>query len=215
MSPLPHALLQSLRIALVATAGVVLIGIPIAYLLARRQFTGKAVVETLLTLPLVLPPTVVGYFLLILLGHHGLLSRPLQFSILWRWYGGAVAAAVVAFPLLLLPARAAFASVDRDLEEVSRLMGANRLQVFWHISLPLAFPGIASGILLAFARALGEFGATVMVLGIQDRTNTLPIFVYEQFEQISPVGLVPAVLLLFAVTLGIIILYNRLPAGRN
>jgi len=102
-----------------------------------------------------------------------------------------------------------------DLEEVSRLMGANRLQVFWHISLPLAFPGIASGILLAFARALGEFGATVMVLGIQDRTNTLPIFVYEQFEQISPVGLVPAVLLLVAVTLGIIVLYNRLPAGRN
>jgi len=215
MSPLLHALLQSLRIASVATAGVVLIGIPIAYLLARRQFTGKAVVETLLTLPLVLPPTVVGYFLLILLGHHGLLSRPLQISILWKWYGGATAAAVVAFPLLLLPARAAFAGVDRDLEEVSRLMGANRMQVFWHISLPLAFPGIASGILLAFARALGEFGATVMVLGIQDRTNTLPIFVYEQFEQISPVGLLPAVLLLSAVTLGIIILYNRLPAGRN
>jgi molybdate transport system permease protein len=105
--------------------------------------------------------------------------------------------------------------VDRELEDVPRLIGANRLQVFWYVSLPLAMPGISAGILLAFARALGEFGATVMVLGIQDRTSTLPIYVYSQFEELNPAGLLPAVLLLTATTLGVIILYNRLPASRG
>jgi molybdate transport system permease protein len=134
---------------------------------------------------------------------------------LWTWYGAAIAAGVVAFPLLLLPARAAFAAMDRELEDVARLQGANRLQTFWHISLPLAAPGIASGILLAFARALGEFGATIMILGIQDRTNTLPIFLYEQFEELQPAGLTGAVLVLTGVTLVLISVYNRLPANRH
>jgi molybdate transport system permease protein len=215
MTPLGQALLQSLRIALTATAGVTLVGVPAAYLLARRNFPGKGIVQTLLTMPLVLPPTVVGYFLLVLLGHNGVLSHPLHFSILWTWYGAAIAAGVVAFPLLLLPARAAFAAMDRELEDVARLQGANRLQTFWHISLPLAAPGIASGILLAFARALGEFGATIMILGIQDRTNTLPIFLYEQFEELQPAGLTGAVLVLTGVTLVLISVYNRLPANRH
>jgi molybdate transport system permease protein len=214
MAPLWQALLQSLRISLCATVGVALIGVPVAYLLARRQFPGKGIVQTLLTLPLVLPPTVVGYFLLVFLGHNGLLSHPLHFSIFWTWYGAAIAAGVVAFPLLLLPARAAFAAIDRELEDVARLQGANPLQIFWHISLPLAAPGIASGVLLAFARALGEFGATVMVLGIQDRSNTLPLFVYEQFEELQPQGLLPAVIVLSGVTLIVISIYNRLPANR-
>ena len=192
-----------------------LVAVPLAYWLARRNFRGKAILETVLTLPLVLPPTVVGYFLLVLLGHNGWISRPFHFSIIWTWYGAAIAAGVVAFPLLLLPARSAFASVDRELEDVSRLLGANRLQVFWHVSLPLATRGIAGGVLLAFARALGEFGATVMVLGIRDRTMTLPIFVYDEFEDLNPKGLVPAVLLLVAVTLGVMVLYNRLPVSKE
>jgi molybdate transport system permease protein len=216
MTPLCQALVQSVRIAVSATCGVALVGIPTAYFLARRRFWGKGIVETLLTVPLVLPPTIVGYFLLVLLGHNGYLARLVHWNgIFWTWYGAALAAGVVAFPLLLLPARAAFAQVDRELEDVSRLMGANRLQVFWHVSLPLAMPGIAAGILLAFARALGEFGATVMVLGIQDRTSTLPIYVYSQFEELNPSGLLPAVLLLTATTLGVIVLYNRLPASRG
>jgi molybdate transport system permease protein len=215
MSPLWLALIQSLRIALASTAGVTLIGVPMAYLLARRNFPGKGIVQTFLTMPLVLPPTLVGYFLLVLLGHNGFLSHPFHFSILWTWYGAAVAAGVVSFPLLLLPARAAFAAMDRELEDISRLQGANRLQAFLYVSLPLAAPGIASGILLAFARALGEFGATIMILGIQDRTNTLPIFVYEQFEELRPSGLTAAVLVLTGVTLVLISVYNRLPANRH
>jgi len=210
MHALWHPLLQSLRIALLATFGAGLIAIPLAYLLARRQFPGKALAETLLTLPLVLPPTVVGYFLIVLLGHNGFLSRPLHFSIIWTWYGAAVAAGVVAFPLLFMPTRASFEGVDRELEDISRLMGANRFQVFWHVSLPLAGRGIASGFLLAFARALGEFGATVMVLGIRDSTRTLPIFVYDEFEDLNPAGVVPAVLVLLGVTLVVIVLYNHL-----
>lgn len=210
MHALWHPLLQSLRISFLATFGAGLIAIPLAYVLARRRFPGKGILETFLTLPLVLPPTVVGYFLLVLLGHNGVLSRPFHFSIIWTWYGAAVAAGVVAFPLLFMPTRASFEGVDHDLEDVSRLMGANWFQVFWHVSLPLAARGIASGFLLAFARALGEFGATVMVLGIRDSTRTLPIFVYDEFEDLNPAGLLPAVLLLVAVTFVVIILYNRL-----
>jgi len=214
MQQLWPPLIQSLRIALLATLGAAAIAIPLAYLLSRKKFPGKAAIESLLMLPLVLPPTLVGYFLLVLLGHHGLISGPFHFSIIWKWYGAALAAGVVAFPLLLMPARAAFAAVDRELEDVSRLMGANRLQVFWHISLPLASRGIASGILLAFARAMGEFGATVMVLGIQENTRTLPIFVYEQYYSFDTTGLGVAVLLMLIVTLVIVVIYNRLPAVR-
>ncbi len=215
METLWQPLIQSLRIATVATLGAMLIAVPLGYFLARKKFAGKAVLETFLTLPLVLPPTVVGYLLLVLLGHNGWLSRPFHFSVVWTWYGAAIAAGVVAFPLLLLPTRAAFVSVDRELEEVSRLMGANRLQVFWHVSIPLALRGIASGVLLAFARALGEFGATVMVLGVRDRTRTLPIFVYDEFEDLNPKGLVPAVVLLIFVTLAVMIVYNRLPISKE
>jgi molybdate transport system permease protein len=216
MNPLWQALVQSIRIALCATAGVAIVGVPLAHFLARHRFRGKGALETLLTLPLVLPPTLVGYFLLVLLGHNGWLTRPFHFrGILWTWYGAAVAAGVVAFPLLLLPAKAAFAQVDRELEDVSRLLGANRLQMFWHVSLPLAMPGIISGLLLTFARALGEFGATVMVLGVRDSSNTLPIYVYAQFEELNPAGLLPAVLLLSVTTLVIIVLYQRLPITRG
>jgi molybdate transport system permease protein len=210
MHSLWQPLFQSLRIASLATLGAGLLAVPIAYVLARRQFRGKALAETLLTMPLVLPPTVVGYFLLVLLGHNGLLSGPFHFSIIWTWWGAAVAAGVVAFPLLLMPTRASFQGVDRELEDVSRLMGANRLQTFWHVSLPLAARGIASGFLLAFARALGEFGATVMVLGIRDSTRTLPIFVYDEFEDLHPAGLVWAVLLLCGITFVILVLFSRL-----
>jgi molybdate transport system permease protein len=212
MQQLWPPLIQSLRIALLATLGAATIAVPLAYLLARKKFPGKAALETLLILPLVLPPTVVGYFLLVLLGHHGWISGPFHFSIIWKWYGAALAAGVVAFPLLLMPARAAFTGVDRELEDVSRLMGANRLQVFWYVSLPLASRGIASGILLAFARALGEFGATVMVLGIQENTRTLPILVYEQYYSFDSTGLGAAVVTLSVVTMVIVLLYHRLPA---
>jgi len=214
MQQLWQPLGQSLRIASLATLGAALVAIPLAYWLARRKFPGKSLFESLLLLPLVLPPTVVGYFLLVLLGHGGLISGPLHFSIIWKWYGAAVAAGVVAFPLLLMPARAAFAGIDREMEEIALLMGANRFQVFWQISLPLASRGIAAGLLLAFARALGEFGATVMVLGMRQDTRTLPIFVYEEYYSFDTSGLAVAVLILSMVALIVIVIYNRLPAAR-
>lgn len=175
----------SLLIASGATVIVALIGTTLAYCMANRRMWGKSLIEAALTVPLVLPPTVVGYLLLTVLSR----SRPLG-AILSRWFNGytmlfrpeaaVLAAAVVSLPLLYLPAKAAFASVDPDLQSVARLMGANRLQVFWHVSLPLARRGIASGLLLAFARAIGEFGATTMVLGNIEGRQTLPIFIYTQ-----------------------------------
>src|SRR5439155_5803480 len=161
-------LLLSLRVAIVATVLVALIGVPLAYVMARRAFAGRSVVEAVLIVPLILPPTVVGYFILMALGRRSpigmLLERWFGYSVLFHWHGAVIASAVVALPLLYLPARAAFMNLERELEDIARLMGAGPIGVFWHVSLPLARRGIASGLLLAFARALGEFGATVMVM---------------------------------------------------
>ena len=188
-----------------ATALVTVVGVTLAYLSAGKRFPGKTILEALLTLPLVLPPTVVGYFLIVLFGAHGIIPG---YSILFRPEGGILAAAVVSLPLLYLPAKAAFGAVDRDLQDTARLMGANAIQVFWHISLPSAWPGIASGLLLAFARAIGEFGATTMVLGNIQGRITLPMFIYNQYET-EPHSAAGAVWLLSILSLVMILIYNR------
>src|SRR5437667_1319304 len=178
MNDLAGAILLSLRISILATALTALIAIPLAFFLSRHRVPGRSVIETLLTLPLVLPPTVVGYALIRLLGAQsffgGWMKAQLGHTILFRIEGAVLAAVVVSLPLLFLPAKAAFASVERELEDVARLMGASPLQIFWHVSLPLARRGILSGTLLAFARSLGEFGATVMVLGVSPGRPTPP-----------------------------------------
>ena len=203
--------LLSLRIALVATLLVALIGVPLAFALARLRFPGRAIVDVLITIPLVLPPTVVGYFLIVLLGRHSVaghgLERLFGFTVMFNVGGAALAAAVVALPLLYLPAKSAFASVDRELEDIARLFGANPLQIFWHVSLPLARRGIAAGLLLAFARALGEFGATVMVFGMTRKT--LPISIYVDAEMGRMSDAAPAVMLLVAISMLVIFAYNR------
>lgn len=217
MSELWPSLLLSLRIALAATALAAVVGIPTAYLLAKRRFLGKAAVETLLMLPLVLPPTVVGYLIIELFGMQSRLGRwmdhALGWGILFTEAGAVLAGAIVAFPLLLIPARAAFAGVERDLEDVARLMGAGRLGVFWHVSLPLARRGIAGGLLLAFARALGEFGATVMVFGTVHKTLPVLIWYYNEFAGID--SAMPAVCVLLAVSLIVISIYSRSGFGRQ
>jgi molybdate transport system permease protein len=204
---------MSLKVALVATLAVTLIGVPLAYLMARRRFMGKNIIEALLVVPLVLPPTVVGYFLLMLLGSHGLIgnwiAKWFDYTLLFTWQGAVVAAAVVSLPLLYLPAKAGFAGVERELEDIARLFGAGPIRTFWHVSLPLARRGIGSGLLLAFARALGEFGATVMVLGIQRGKQTLPILIYDQYITGDVHHATGAVVLLTFVSLGVIVLYNR------
>jgi len=205
-----HAAMLSLRIALAATAVASLIGIPLAFWLARRRPIGKAIIETLITVPLVLPPTVVGYILLRALGTQSLigawLKRHFDYTILFTEEGAVLAAFVVALPLLYIPAKAAFANVDSEMEDVARLMGANRLQIFWHVSLPFARRGVMAGLMLAFARALGEFGATVMVLGTSPRLRTLPISIYLDLETGNPIG---AVLLLTAVSIVVVYVLNR------
>jgi molybdate transport system permease protein len=219
MSDLAGPLRLSLEIASLATLLTVAVAVPLAYGMARRQFAGKSVAEALIMVPLVLPPTVVGYLLIMLLGARGWIGRHLHdwfgYSILFSLEGAVLASAVVALPLLYLPAKAAFASVDRELEDVARLMGANRLQLFWHVSLPLARRGIGSGVILAFARALGEFGATVMVFGRQPRRLTLPIRVYDDYESGTIEHATAAVVALTVVSLVLIFLYNRSSAGKQ
>ncbi len=173
----------SLRVALLATALVLAAGIPLAWLLARRNFPGKDVLGAVVSLPLVLPPTVLGYYLLILLGNQSVLGRWLNrvgFPLVFTWRGAAVAAAVASFPLLFETARAAFESIDPRLEAIARTLGRPNLFIFWRITLPLAWRGILAGLALTFARALGDFGATLMVAGnIPGRTQTMSLYIYD------------------------------------
>ena len=217
MANLVSALFLSLQIALSATVIVALVGIPLAYGLARRRFVGRTLIETLLTVPLVLPPTVVGYLIILALGVRSPIGAWLNswfgYRLLFSLPGAILAAVIVSLPLLLIPARAAFASIESEYEDIARLFGASRLQTFWHVSLPLARRGIASGLLLAFARALGEFGATMMVFGHQDDRQTLPISIYQDFVGNEFSQAVPAVVLLSAVSLIVVFIYNRSPVS--
>lgn len=209
MNGLIPAFFLSIRIAALATLIAAVVGVPLAFGLARRRFSGKSVIEALILVPMVLPPTVVGYLILMMFGARGWLSPWLHgYSIIFRFEGAVLAAAFVALPMLYLPAKAGFASVEREFEDMARLMGATRLQFFWHVSLPLASRGLASGLVLAFARALGEFGATVMVFGWQPDHPTLPISIYADFIANDLTHATAAVVALSAISLGLMMLYN-------
>jgi molybdate transport system permease protein len=177
----------SLRVASAATVLIVAIGMPLAFLLARGKFPGKGLLAGILVLPLVLPPSVMGFYLLQLLGRYSLLGRFLEhtlgITIVFHWSGAVVASAVAAFPLFLLPARGAFEAIDPGLEDVARLLGRNELSVFWSVTLPLARRGLAAGVVLAFARALGDFGTTLMVAGnIPRLTQTAALAIYDAVQ---------------------------------
>jgi len=184
-------LLRTLRLSLgVATAGTLLIlpfGLFLGWLMARRSWRGKILVETLVALPLVIPPVATGLILLWLFGRHGWIGRWLYetwgWDIVFSWYAAVLAAAVMAFPLLVRSCRAAFAEVNPRLEQVAHTLGAGPWRTFFTITLPLASRGVAAGILLAFSRALGEFGATVVVAGnIPGKTATLSLSIYSLIE---------------------------------
>lgn len=171
-------------VAALSTLLILPFGVLIAWLLARYRFPGKSVVETLLALPLVMPPVATGLILLKLLGRRGPIGGPLHeelgLDIVFTWQGVVAAMAVMSFPLLVRTAQVAFERVDPLLEKSARTLGAGRLRVFFRVTLPLASGGVAGGTLLAFARALGEFGATVLVAGnIPGRTTTLPVAIYN------------------------------------
>jgi molybdate transport system permease protein len=181
----------SLFVATVAVAGSLPIGMAAAWLLARKTFWGKTLLETAINLPLVLPPVVTGYLLLVALGRRGWFGGRLEawfgLEFVFDWKGAAVASAVMAFPLLVRPIRLAFATIDPRLETASRTLGAGRLSTLWRITLPLARPGIIAGCVLAFARSLGEFGATMMIAGnIPGETRTIPLHIYTVLQ--SPAG---------------------------
>ena len=173
----------SLQVAVTATMLMVLFGIPVSYLLARRKFRGREIIDMLLTLPLVLPPTVTGYYLIILFGRSGYIGKLIYqwtgWSIMFTWYAAALAAFVVAIPLLIKTARAAIESVDNNMIQASFALGLSEFQIAVYIVLPLARKGILAGVILSFARALGEFGATLMIAGnIPGKTNTMPLAIY-------------------------------------
>ena len=164
-----------------------MLGIPLAYLLARKTFPGRTLVDLLVTLPLVLPPTVTGYYLIVLLGRRGWLGGPLYaltgWSVTFTWYAAVIAATVMAFPLLVRTARAAIESVDRDLVRAAFTLGRSEWRTALEVTLPLARKGILAGLVLAFARALGEFGATLMLAGnIPGRTTTVPLAIYTAVQ---------------------------------
>ncbi len=177
----------TIKVSLTATVFVVVIGLGLALLLARRNFPGKHVLDVLIMGPLVLPPTVLGYYLLTLLGHStfigAFLTDRLGIELIFTWKGAVVAALVAALPLFVKPARAAIEGVSREYEDAARLLGKTELQVFRTITLPLAWRGIAAGTVMAFARATGEFGATLMVAGnIPGLTRTMPLAIYNAVQ---------------------------------
>jgi molybdate transport system permease protein len=204
----------SLKVALVATLGAMVVGVGLAWIFSRFRFPGRTVLEAVFMLPLVLPPTVIGYAILVLAGRRSALGSWLDerfdYTIIFSWHGAVVASAVVALPLVMKSAGAAFAGVDRTLEAAASTLGQSRLSVFLRITLPLAWPGILAGALLAFARAIGEFGASLMVAGsIPKQTQTLSMAIYDSVQA----GQDDLALLLVIVTslmsIGVLVIANR------
>jgi len=182
-----EALGLSLKVALWSVVASLPFGLAVAWLLGRRAFFGKALLDVIVHLPLVLPPVVVGYLLLLLLGRHGPLGGWLDatfgIALPFTWEGAALAAAVMAFPLMVRAMRLSIETVDRKLEAAARTLGATRVDVFLTVTLPLMLPGILTGALLAFARSLGEFGATItFVSNIPGETRTLPLALYSLIQ---------------------------------
>jgi molybdate transport system permease protein len=207
----------SLRVAFISTALSLAAGLWIAYILANREFRGKEVLDAAVTLPLVLPPTVLGYYLLVLLGHaspigklwEAVFGSPLVFT----WKAAVVAALLHSLPLLVKSARAALESVDRSCERAARTLGASEWRLFWRVTLPLAQKSILAATALAFARSLGEFGATLMVAGsIPGKTQTMAVAIYDAVEAGNGTIALTLVLVISVVALTILTLANRLEA---
>ncbi len=212
-------LVLSLKVAGWATFINLFLGVGVGFFLARVRFPGRDVLDTLLTLPMVMPPTVLGYYLLVVIGRKGWLGAWLQDSfginLIFTWQGAVIAASIVAFPLVFKPARAAFESVDAELEQAARVLGVSEIGIFFRVTLPLAWRGVLAGLLLAFARALGEFGATLMVAGsIAGKTQTLSIAVYEAVQAGQDDLANTLVLITSAVCVIVLLTAGRLAPGR-
>jgi molybdate transport system permease protein len=213
-----EALLLSLATTSVSLVLTVLIGTPLAYLLARRRFRGQLLLETIIDLPIVLPPSVAGLALLLVFGRRGLLGSTFElFGITIPFTTAAVVLAqlFVAAPFFIRSARTGFAGVDRDLEDAARVDGASERQVFRAVTVPLASVALAAGLVMSWARALGEFGATIMFAGnVQGRTQTLPLVVYGEFQAGNLDTSVAAAAILVLAAFGVLIAVRLLHWGR-
>ncbi|PSJ79432.1 molybdate ABC transporter permease subunit [Neisseria iguanae] len=205
----------SLKIAATATLLNTVFAVAVGFVLARWRFVGRNLLDTILTLPMVLPPTVLGYYLLVAFGRNSTLGvwlkESFHINLVFTWQGAVIAAMAVTFPLIFKPARAAFEEVNAQLEQAARVLGLSEAAVFFRVSLPLAWRGILVGILLAFARALGEFGATLMIAGsIPGQTQTLSIAIYEAVQAGDDVLANGLVLLVSAVCIVILLTAGHL-----
>jgi len=205
----------SLRVAALATLVSLGLGLWIAYLLANRKFRGKELLDAVVTLPLVLPPTVLGYYLLVVLGRSSPLGQFYEWTfgtpLVFTWQAAVVASTLHAIPLLVKSARAAFDTVDRSYEKAARNLGASDWRVFWRVTMPLSRRAVIAASVLAFARALGDFGATLMIAGdIPGKTQTAAIAIYDAVEGGNTFVARVLVLALSAVAIGIVYAANRL-----
>lgn len=210
----------TLKVALLATLFAGAAGIALGWWMARRRFPGHAWVDAALVLPMVLPPTVLGYYLIVLVGRNGVLGQWLDrwfgITLLFTWQGAVLAAAVVSLPLIYKAARAAFEETDGRFAQAARTLGAGEWEVFWRISLPLALRGIGAGLALTFARAMGEFGATLMIAGnLPGRTQTLSVAVYAAVQAGDDRLALTLTLVISAVCIVLLVLANRLLQPRH
>jgi molybdate transport system permease protein len=205
----------TLKVAGFATLISFVVGCGIAFFLARTEMRGKDWMDAVLTLPMVLPPTVLGYYLIVCIGRNGPIGRWLEetfsVSLMFTWQGAVLAAAIVSLPLVLKSARAAYEGVDRNLENAARTLGISEVGVFLRVTFPLAWRGILAGTLLAFARAMGEFGATLMVAGnLPGKTQTLSLAIYDAVQSGNDAVANILVLIASAVCVGILVISARI-----
>jgi len=209
----------SLRVAVMATGISLIVGLALAFLLARHKFRGREVLDAVITLPIVLPPTVLGYYLLVVLGRNSALGRGFEtlfgFPLVFTWQAAVVAATFHSIPLLVKSARAALESVDRNLENAARTLGASETRILFQITLPLARRSILAATVFAFARALGDFGVTIMIAGnIPGRTQTMAVAIYDAVQAGNTLPANVMVLIISAVAIAILYWTNRLESAR-
>jgi molybdate transport system permease protein len=210
----------TLKVAALATLLAGTAGIALGWWMSRRRFAGQDVADAVLMLPMVLPPTVLGYYLVVLVGRNGVLGRHLQawfgINLMFTWQGAVIAAAVVSLPLIYKAARAAFEEIDGRFAHAARTLGAGELEIFVRIALPLAVRGIASGLMLAFARAMGEFGATLMIAGnLPGKTQTLSIAVYDAVQAGDDAQALWLTLVISLVCIAVLVASGRLLRARH
>lgn len=203
----------SIRTSLLATFITFFIGIGSAYLVANYQGKWKGLIDSLFTLPLVLPPTVLGFFLLLLFGKNGPMGKVLALmdkSIIFTWSATVIAATVVAFPMMYRSARSAFEQIDINLISAAKTLGLSNWKIFYKIAVPLAWPGIIGGLVLSFARALGEFGATLMIAGnIPGKTQTMPLAIFFEVQAMDYKGAMLWVMTIVAISVVMILILNK------